>query len=105
MPTFLLTHHFPLNFQSSPETRAAAAAWFARLGVTLPQAGNPAVDGARVLGDCGTDPQRRLAYTLIATDYLESAIAIAEAWPQLTRGGGVEVRELPILTPALQATT
>jgi hypothetical protein len=45
-----------------------------------------------------------LAYTLISTDDLEAAMAVAKAWPLLARGGGVEVRELPILTPSLQAS-
>jgi len=103
MPTFLLTHHFPQNFQSSPETAAAAKAWFARLGATEAGGGNPAVEPRR-LGNCGTDPERQLAYTLISTDDLEAAMAVAEAWPLLARGGGVEVRELPILKPSVPAS-
>jgi hypothetical protein len=102
MPTFLLTHHFPRDFQSSPETAAAATAWFARLGATTPRPGDPA-DALRRLGDCGTDPERRLAYTLISTDDLGAAMAVAAAWPLLARGGGVEVRELPVLRPSVPA--
>ena len=105
MPTFLLTHHFPANFQSSPETRAAATDWFSRLGVTLPGPDDPAVNPAAAirLGDCEAPAERRLAYTLISTDSQEAAMAIAETWPLLARGGGVEVRELAILTPSVQA--
>ena len=107
MPTFLLTHHFPASFQSSPETRAAAATWFGRLGATMPRAGDAALDSAAAirLGDCGTAAERGLAYTLISTDELESAVGVAKAWPLLARGGGVVVRELPILTPSLQVAT
>jgi hypothetical protein len=106
MPTFLLTHHFPANFQTSPETMAAARDWFARLGATMPGPGNPAVDGAAAvrLGECATVAERRLAYTLISTDDLDSAMAVAKAWPLLARGGGVEVRVLPILTPSVQGS-
>lgn len=106
MPTFLLTHHFPANFQGSLETASAATAWFARLGVTMPRPGNPAAaDAAAVrLGDCGTSAERRLAYTLVSIDDPESAKAIAEAWPLLARGGGIELREIPILTPSVQAS-
>ena len=104
MPTFLLTHHFPAKFQSSPEPTAAATAWFGRLGATMPGPGNRVLDDPRRLGDCGTDPGRRLAYTLISTDDLEAAMAVAKAWLLLARGGGVEVRELPILTPSIQAS-
>jgi len=46
-----------------------------------------------------------MAYTLISTDDLETAMAFAEAWPLLGRGGGVEVQEIPVLTPSVQATT
>ena len=103
MPTFLLAHHFPANLQSSPETMAAARDWFAPLGATMPGPGNPAVDDAAAvrLGDCGTAAPRRSAYTLISTDDLEAAMAVAKDWPLLARGGGVEVRELPILTPSV----
>ena len=106
MPTFLLTHHFPANFQTSPETMATARDWFTRLGATMPGPANPAVDAAAAvrLGDCGTDAERRSAYTLISTDDLEAAMTVAKAWPLLARGGGVEVRELPILTPSVRAS-
>jgi len=104
MPTFLLTHHFPRGFQGSPETAAAATAWFASLGATIPGEGNPPPDQLPRLGDCGTNPERRLAYTLVSTNDLEAAMAIAQGWPLLTRGGGVEVRQLPILTPSVQPT-
>jgi hypothetical protein len=73
----------------------------------MPGPGDPAVDGAAAvrLGDCRTAAERGLAYTLISTDELESAVGVAKGWPLLARGGGVEVRELPILTPSLQAAT
>jgi len=102
MPTFFLTHHFPKPFQTSPETAAAATAWFERLGANLVGRGNPAFETCR-LGNCGTDLEQ-LAYTLISTDKLEEAVALAEAWPLLARGGGVEVRELTVLQPGLQAS-
>jgi hypothetical protein len=103
MPTYLLTHHFPKNFQGSPETAAAAQAWFARLGRTAAGPGNQAPEPVR-LGNCETDAEPRLAYTLISTDALEAALAMAEAWPLLARGGGVEVREVTILKPGVQAS-
>ncbi len=79
MPTFLLTHHFPKGFQSSPETAAAATAWLANLGATIPGQGNPPLEELPRLGDCETDPGRRLAYTLISTDDLEAAMASLRA--------------------------
>jgi hypothetical protein len=105
MPTFLLTHHFPANFQGSPETAAAARDWFARLGRTTPGTGSTAAEEPRRLGDCPTPGERRLAHTLISSDDLETAMAFANAWPLLARGGGVEVQEIPVLTPSVQVTT
>jgi hypothetical protein len=102
MPTYLLTHHFPRGFQSSPETAAAARAWFERLRTNRVGGGNPAFETRR-LGSCGTSSEM-LAHTLISTDNLEEAIALAEAWPLLARGGGVEIRELTILQPSLRAS-
>jgi hypothetical protein len=102
MSTFLLTHHFPKDFQTSPETRAAATAWFEGLGAKLTGGGN-AVEPRR-LGDCGPDPERRVAYTLISAGDLAAALAVAEAWPPLARGGGVEVRELPVLQASVPAS-
>jgi hypothetical protein len=46
-----------------------------------------------------------VAYTLISTDDLAAAMAVAETWPLLARSGGVEVREMRILTPRLQASS
>ena len=90
--TFLLTHRFPKGFQGSPETAAAATAWFAKIGDRLAARGNPSREPYR-LGDCGSDEEIR-AYTLLAVDDLAAAVDLAQAWPILQRGGGVEVREL-----------
>jgi hypothetical protein len=99
MSSYLLVHHFPDNFQGSAETAAAARAWFASLGSNLIGGGNPSFE-TRVIGNCATTSERKVAYTLIATESLEKAVALAEAWPLLTRGGGVEVRELPSPLPS-----
>src|SRR6266851_8276051 len=55
MPTYFLTHHFPKDFQGSPETASAATAWFASMGVNLVgRGGNPTVQPQR-LGNCGSE--------------------------------------------------
>ena len=98
MPTYFLTHHFPKDFQGSPETASAATAWFASMGTNLVgRGGNPTVEPPR-LGNCGSE-QAQLAYTLLSADDLEAAVAVAQAWPLLARGGGVEVRELTLVNP------
>jgi hypothetical protein len=108
MPTFLLTHHFPENFQGTLETAAAATAWLESLEPHLltarptPRPNGPAFETRR-LGTCGTEPAQ-LAHTLISADNLEAAAALAEGWPLLARGGGVEVRELTLKNSRLQAS-
>jgi hypothetical protein len=77
-------------------------AWFERLGANLVGRSDIRFE-SRQLGSCGADPEPR-AYTLISTDTLEAAIALAEAWPLLARGGGVEVRELTSRPPVLRAS-
>jgi hypothetical protein len=97
MPIYLLTHHFPQGFQGSPETAAAANAWFERLGANLVSRTDRRFETRR-LGNCGIAPELR-AYELLSTDTLEEAIALAEAWPLLPRGGGIEVQELTSVPP------
>ncbi len=103
MPTFFLTHYFPKNFQSSPASAEAATAWFERLGPNLAGRGNPASETRR-FGDCSNGPERAVAFTVISTDDLEIAVALAETWPLLANGGGVEVRELTMLIPTSPAS-
>jgi hypothetical protein len=95
MPTYLVTHHFPQDFQGSPETAAAATAWFERLGANLVSRSDARFE-SRQFGSCATDSRLR-AYTVISTETLEETLDLAQAWPLLTRGGGVEVRELSAL--------
>ena len=92
MGNYLFIHHFPRDFQGSPHTAAAAAAWFEQLwpslsGRTLPVAEPPQ------FGAPGADPVPT-AFEIIAADDLEGALALARAWPLVARGGRIEVREL-----------
>jgi hypothetical protein len=102
MPTFILTHQFPRDFQGSPETAAAARAWFEHLAVNLAGRSAPTFE-TRQLGHCA-EAERAVAYTLICADDLEAAVALAQSWPLLARGGGVEVRELTVMTPTTPAS-
>jgi hypothetical protein len=105
MSMFLLTHHFPANFQGSPESAAAARDWFVSLGATMPGTGSTAAAEPHRLGDCPSPGERRVAHTLISTDNLETAMTVARAWPLLAHDGGIEVHEIPVLTPTVHATT
>jgi hypothetical protein len=92
MGSYLFVHHFPKGFQGSPETAAAATAWFQRLEPNL--AGRtPPTAVPRQFGDPGAEPVPS-AYEIISADDEVAAINLAKAWPLLTRGGRIEVREL-----------
>jgi hypothetical protein len=100
MPTYLITNRVPEDFTGSPEAFAAWTAWFEKLGPNLEDRGNPAFARAAV-GNCGTGTVLG-GYTLITADSLETAVALAEAHPLVTRGGGVEVGELTLLNKGRQ---
>jgi hypothetical protein len=102
---YLFVHHFPKNYQGSPETAAAAAAWFEQLwpsltGRTLPE------PEPHQLGDAGADPVPS-AFEVVTANGLEGAMALAEAWPLVSRGGRIEVRELTTqrFTPPVASAT
>ena len=92
MGSYLFVHHFPQNYRGSPETAAAAAAWFEQL---WPNLAGRTLDTSEPyqLGDAGADPVPS-AYEVITADDLEGAMALARAWPLVSRGGRIEVREL-----------
>jgi hypothetical protein len=95
MPTYLITNRVPDSFKPGPEALAAWTAWFEHLGSHLKDRGNPAFTCA-TLGNCG--PGTSLGgYTLLSADDLQTAIALAEAHPLMTRDGGVEIGELTLI--------
>lgn len=92
MPTYLLTHHFPADFQPSPEGAAAVRAWFERLGASHIGGGNPDFEPQRI-GTLDGAP-KLIAHTLVSTEDMATAIALAQQWPVLRRGGGIQLTEL-----------
>jgi hypothetical protein len=95
MATFVLAHRSPTGYVGTAETGAAWSAWLAELGSQLLDQGNP-VFTRQPLGNCG--PETGLGgYTLVTTDDLEGAVALARGCPMLAVGGGVEVGELTVL--------
>jgi len=92
MGTYLFIHHFPKGFQGSPETAAAATAWFEQLEPHLAGRTPPAAEPPQ-FGDPGAEPVPT-AFEVITADDLNGAMDLAKAWPLVTRGGRIEVREL-----------
>jgi hypothetical protein len=100
MPTYLITNRAPASFHPGPEAFAAWTAWFEHLGSHLEDRGNPA-SKCTALGNCGPDTSLG-GYTLIRADNLEAAVALAQAHPLMTRGGGVEIGELTLINEGRQ---
>jgi hypothetical protein len=92
MARYLFAHHFPKGFQGSPETAAAATAWFQQLEPNLAGRTLLAVE-PRQFGDPGAEPVPG-AFEVVDADDLEVALDLAKAWPLISRGGRIEVREL-----------
>jgi hypothetical protein len=92
MGNYLFVHHFPKGFQASAETAGAASAWFEQLEPHL-KGRTTRTAPPRQLGDPNAEPVPT-AYEIITADDLEGAMALARAWPLLSRGGQLVVREL-----------
>ena len=105
MASYLFIHHFPTGYQGSPETAAAAAAWFEHLSPNLASRTLPTPEPHQ-LGDPRADPVPS-AFEVITVDDLEGALALARAWPLVSRGGRIAVRQLTtkkFRLPAASAT-
>ena len=73
----------------------------------LQQLGTDIAEGGEICAFRAVVSDRRCAELQIELHMrcdLEAAMAVAQGWPLLTRGGGVEVRQLPILTPSVRAS-
>jgi hypothetical protein len=92
MGSYLFVHHFPKGFQGSPETAAAATAWFEQLEPSLAWRTRPVAE-PRQFGDPAAEAVPT-AFEVINADDLDQALGMAKAWPLVSRGGRIEVREL-----------
>ena len=102
MPKYILAYHnspteLPEGEQAQQDLMAAWGAWFAALGDSLVDPGNPialantiAPDGS-VTPDGGLNPLT--GYGIITADNLDAAVDAAKGCPVLGRGGSVEVAE------------
>jgi hypothetical protein len=95
MPTYFFTTRAPKHFVGSPDGAAAVVAWYESMGEYLMGRGDS--NRTELLGNCGidTDP---IGHAVVTADCFEEAIVMAGGCPLLTRGGGIEVRELTTRT-------
>jgi hypothetical protein len=92
MPSYLLSFRTPIDYQSTPDTRAAWNEFFQAISTHLEDIGNP-IFRRQTIGDTGTDTVLG-GYTLINADTLEQARELATGCPLSELGGGVEIGEL-----------
>jgi hypothetical protein len=91
MPTYFFTPRAPKGFAGSPDGAAAVVAWYESMGEYLVGRGDPS--RTERLGDCGRDTEP-VGHAVVTADCFEEAVVMASRCPLLTRGGGIEVREL-----------
>lgn len=90
MPKFLFTYRLPKAYvPGRPDAVAAWTEWFAEMGSSVADQGNPVFESAS-LGHCGEGTALG-GYSLITADDLDTALALAKGCPALREGAGVEV--------------
>jgi hypothetical protein len=98
VPNYVLIFRSTTSYDPSPQTSAAWQEFFAGLGDSLVQLGQPVVADATI-GSRDTDRTRLGGYSIIEADDLDAAAAIAKASPAVASGGGVEIGELGPVPP------
>jgi len=94
MPTFVFVYRAPQGYQlRTPEGMARWNAWFQGIGPDLLDIGRPVGESATV-GNCSDSSSSLGGYSLIRSDDLEGALAVAKGCPFVDSGGGVEVGAL-----------
>jgi hypothetical protein len=68
-------------------------AWFDGMGERLAELGKP-VAASDTVGNCSPGTKELNGYSIVQTENLAGALAIAKQCPHLTRNGGIEVGEL-----------
>ena len=90
MTAFLFAYRMPNDYSPGrPDAVAAWTAWFAGMGASVADQGQPVFESAG-LGNRGDDT-RLAGYSLITADDLDEALALAKGCPALQEGAGVEV--------------
>jgi hypothetical protein len=90
MANYVFSFRVPAGYAPDAGTPAQWRAWFGGLGPALADVGNAVTDYAS-LGDVGGSGSRMVAYSVVAAEDLDAALALAKDCPVLAVGGGVEV--------------
>lgn len=90
MTNFVFSFRVPAGYAPDAETPGEWKAWFGTLGSALVDVGH-AVTAYASLGEVGGSESRMVAYSVVAAEDLDAALALAKECPVLRVGGGVEV--------------
>ncbi|WP_194894420.1 hypothetical protein [Catenulispora pinisilvae] len=90
MTKYVFSFRVPADYAPNADTPAEWKAWFGALGPALVDVGNAVTDYAR-LGEVGGAGFRMVAYSVVAADDMDTALALAKGCPVLRVGGGVEI--------------
>ncbi|MEY9928487.1 hypothetical protein ABH926_003126 [Catenulispora sp. GP43] len=90
MAKYVLSFRVPADYKPDAGTPAEWQAWFRGLGPALVDVGK-AVTAYASLGEVGGGGSRFVAYSVVAAEDMDSALALAEDCPVLRVGGGIEI--------------
>jgi hypothetical protein len=96
MPKYLLAYHLPKSYSAMADAEMLPA-WDSYLtdviGPSVIDPGWPVFEDSTVVGEAGAGT-KLAGYSVVDTQDLGSAVALAKACPNLRVGGGVEVGAL-----------
>jgi hypothetical protein len=90
MANYVISFRVPSDYKPAAETPKEWQAWFGALGDSLVDVGRAVTEYASA-GEVGGSGSRFVAYSVVAADDLDSALAMAKECPVMRVGGGVEV--------------
>lgn len=98
MANYVLVFHggsMPESQEEGAKVMQAWTAWFATLGESLVDGGNPASKTKSIAanGTVTDDPNGPSGYSIIKADSLDAAVALAKGCPVLQAGASVQVVE------------
>ena len=90
MAKYVFSFRVPSDYAPGAGTPAEWQAWFGGLGSALVDVGNAVTDYAS-LGEVGGSESRMVGYSVVSSEDMDAALALAKDCPALRVGGGVEV--------------
>ncbi|MBO2451708.1 hypothetical protein J4573_31775 [Actinomadura barringtoniae] len=90
MTKYVFSFRVPADYAPDAGATAEWQAWFGGLGSALVDIGNAVTDHAS-LGEVGGADSRMIAYSVVAAEDMDAALALAKDCPVMRVGGGVEV--------------